>query len=362
MRSVNKCPHFLCQTCVGGKNRIKPSCNWCKHRNHMMINVQLRLLVQNYKRLCEYLHHILFNQNSLTLAAICSITSDSSISFESASPQTLYQLIREGCDLSDTFTLNDMNGDKVIKKVTATDASHSRLSEIDSKFVLNGNETSVSSSCGDLSISGQMMIAEFDSKSTSNDTNEIATISSNEPPLASGLLVSDHSGPARTKCKPRRGCRCGLATSNPGKLTCCGQRCTCYVDGKGCVDCKCRGCRNPNNSHSINPSSSTPNSHPLLSTIDRDLNGELSVTIRTVSETDPAMSQVTSNANFSLTSPLPFDTLTGPMLLADHHHFLQSHSHLDDHLIMPSEVEVISSIEKPLTDSHLDQLTISLIN
>lgn len=43
----------------------------------------------------------------------------------------------------------------------------------------------------------------------------------------------------------RRGCRCGNATAAPGKLTCCGQRCPCYVDSKACIDCKCRGCRNP---------------------------------------------------------------------------------------------------------------------
>ncbi|XP_058064455.1 G-box-binding factor-like [Anopheles bellator] len=43
----------------------------------------------------------------------------------------------------------------------------------------------------------------------------------------------------------RKGCRCGNATPTPGKLTCCGQRCPCYVDSKSCIDCKCRGCRNP---------------------------------------------------------------------------------------------------------------------
>lgn len=43
----------------------------------------------------------------------------------------------------------------------------------------------------------------------------------------------------------RKGCRCGNATPTPGKLTCCGQRCPCYVESKSCIDCKCRGCRNP---------------------------------------------------------------------------------------------------------------------
>lgn len=45
--------------------------------------------------------------------------------------------------------------------------------------------------------------------------------------------------------KSRKKCRCGNATNTPGKLTCCGQRCPCYVDSKACVDCKCKGCRNP---------------------------------------------------------------------------------------------------------------------
>ena len=64
-----------------------------------------------------------------------------------------------------------------------------------------------------------------------------ATVSPNPPP-----------SPGKSKSK-RRGCRCGLATPTPGKLTCCGQRCPCYVDGKGCYDCKCRGCRNPHHAN-----------------------------------------------------------------------------------------------------------------
>ncbi|XP_030556606.1 E3 ubiquitin-protein ligase msl-2 [Drosophila novamexicana] len=39
-------------------------------------------------------------------------------------------------------------------------------------------------------------------------------------------------------------CRCGT-TSAPGRATCRNSRCTCYVAGKSCVDCKCIGCKNP---------------------------------------------------------------------------------------------------------------------
>jgi len=50
---------------------------------------------------------------------------------------------------------------------------------------------------------------------------------------------------SRGKVKRKSGCRCGNATLCPGKLTCCGQRCPCYVDNLACLDCKCKGCRNP---------------------------------------------------------------------------------------------------------------------
>ena len=55
---------------------------------------------------------------------------------------------------------------------------------------------------------------------------------------------SSSGTPAKTKAK-KAGCRCGNATLCPGKLTCCGQRCPCYVDSLPCLDCKCKGCRNP---------------------------------------------------------------------------------------------------------------------
>lgn len=46
-------------------------------------------------------------------------------------------------------------------------------------------------------------------------------------------------------------CRCGSGAKRnegraPGNLTCLGQRCACYRKGKGCVSCKCVGCKNPN--------------------------------------------------------------------------------------------------------------------
>lgn len=60
--------------------------------------------------------------------------------------------------------------------------------------------------------------------------------------MQSSGFKKPRSSSARSK---RKGCRCGNATAIPGKLTCCGQRCPCYVESKPCVECRCRGCRNP---------------------------------------------------------------------------------------------------------------------
>ena len=66
-----------------------------------------------------------------------------------------------------------------------------------------------------------------------------------------GYAASEHClGESFKKAKvkqKRRPCRCGSGKSNrPGNLTCLGQRCACYKEGKGCDNCRCIGCKNPN--------------------------------------------------------------------------------------------------------------------
>ncbi|XP_036328071.1 mucin-5AC-like [Rhagoletis pomonella] len=81
-----------------------------------------------------------------------------------------------------------------------------------------------------------------------NVATSISTSSVSTPTLASTsntVGTIQQQTPANKLNAKRRGCRCGNATPTPGKLTCCGQRCPCYVDSKSCIGCKCRGCRNP---------------------------------------------------------------------------------------------------------------------
>lgn len=49
------CQHHVCKACRGLKKRLKPSCSWCKIYDNYVENVQLRILLQCYKKLCEYL-------------------------------------------------------------------------------------------------------------------------------------------------------------------------------------------------------------------------------------------------------------------------------------------------------------------
>ncbi len=63
-------------------------------------------------------------------------------------------------------------------------------------------------------------------------------------------VTNDNSRCRKLKSKPtenveRPTCRCGTAAVRPGKLTCSGQRCACYMQNKACSSCRCRGCRNP---------------------------------------------------------------------------------------------------------------------
>lgn len=64
-------------------------------------------------------------------------------------------------------------------------------------------------------------------------------------PITQNFKKPEYALKTNKTLQKRKGCRCGNATPTPGKLTCCGQRCPCYVESKSCVDCKCRGCRNP---------------------------------------------------------------------------------------------------------------------
>lgn len=49
------CQHHVCQRCLGGHKKLKPSCSWCKDWSQYTRNTQLRSLLACYQGLCQYI-------------------------------------------------------------------------------------------------------------------------------------------------------------------------------------------------------------------------------------------------------------------------------------------------------------------
>lgn len=100
----------------------------------------------------------------------------------------------------------------------------------------------------------QMTIMKTENSNFKKPPIQMTTQTLNPPPAPVSIAQGFSPSPGQQTSnnisnqndpQKRRGCRCGNATAAPGKLTCCGQRCPCYVESKACMDCKCKGCRNP---------------------------------------------------------------------------------------------------------------------
>ncbi|BFZ06125.1 hypothetical protein BsWGS_09164 [Bradybaena similaris] len=58
--SQDACLHNVCQACLGGRMRLRPSCSWCKDRSRFHENKKLRILILCFQRLCAYVSHSSF--------------------------------------------------------------------------------------------------------------------------------------------------------------------------------------------------------------------------------------------------------------------------------------------------------------
>lgn len=89
------CQHHVCRSCKGGKKKLKPSCSWCKNYDKYVENVQLRILLQCYKKLCEYV-----TSTAIYRTIFVSSTSNGTSCDGSSS---LVDLIQEGAGFKDDF-------------------------------------------------------------------------------------------------------------------------------------------------------------------------------------------------------------------------------------------------------------------
>lgn len=95
-----KCPHHLCRKCKGGRKKIKPACTFCKDCDDYTENLQLRTLLQCYKRMCMYLINSDIYKNIET-----QVNSINNSNLERGSANFLY-LIKEGASFKDDYRSN----------------------------------------------------------------------------------------------------------------------------------------------------------------------------------------------------------------------------------------------------------------
>lgn len=95
-----KCPHHLCRKCKGGRKKIKPACTFCKDCDDYRENLQLRTLLQCYKRMCMYLINSDIYKNIES-----QVNSLNNSNIERGSTNFL-SLIKEGASFKDEYRSN----------------------------------------------------------------------------------------------------------------------------------------------------------------------------------------------------------------------------------------------------------------
>lgn len=95
------CQHHVCRGCRGGRKKLKPSCGWCKDYEKYVENVQLRILLQCYKKLCEYL-----TNTGIYRSLFLAVTNSLGNAGSAMGPTSLMELIQEGAGFKDEYKSN----------------------------------------------------------------------------------------------------------------------------------------------------------------------------------------------------------------------------------------------------------------
>ncbi|XP_015591105.1 E3 ubiquitin-protein ligase MSL2 isoform X2 [Cephus cinctus] len=269
------CQHHVCRGCRGGRKKLKPSCGWCKDYEKYVENVQLRILLQCYKKLCEYL-----TSTAIYRSLVVSVASNSASNGTSTSgANSLMELVQEGAGFKDEFKSNaglSKSAYSILPCVyTSTTSTQTQANSVQTteptpqnvpespaiRTVSNGSSIySVMYAGSGNKITIKRKAAATTAEDTEMTHQEADGTSQSSVGGSSGSFKKPRSSSTRSK---RKGCRCGNATAIPGKLTCCGQRCPCYVESKPCIECRCRGCRNPHTADGLKIRPHIPELHNL---------------------------------------------------------------------------------------------------
>ncbi|CAH1153593.1 unnamed protein product [Phaedon cochleariae] len=239
--NIAQCQHHLCRGCKGGRKKIKPACEGCKDCRDYSENTRLRILLQCYKKMCSSLI------NSQLFTSITQQASDLGTGFESGA-SNLILLIKEGAAFQDDYKSNGglPKSAYAILPCIYSNSVTTQIQSVQEPPSRNEENNILNSNVLNRSAFYSVLYPGNGSKITLKRKPKEGG-GAGKPPVTSKQKDVTDKSVFKKPCtvKPKKGCRCGNATATPGKLTCCGQRCPCYVDSKPCIECKCRGCRNP---------------------------------------------------------------------------------------------------------------------
>ncbi|XP_072942639.1 uncharacterized protein msl-2 [Epargyreus clarus] len=242
------CQHHVCKKCKGGRKKLKPSCGWCNDYESYSENLQLRILLQCYMKLCDYfmgtdVYKTILEQNEVAAGANGGTVASSG----------LIELIQEGAGFSDNFK-STAGLSKSAYSILPCVYTNSASTQTQGGSSSSDSWSSRDSSTSNRSVSnGSPLYSVMHAGSSNKITIKRKAVDDTDPlkePCSANSGQVPFKKPTCTRSRytasgKRKGCRCGNATATPGKLTCCGQRCPCYVESKPCTECKCKGCRNP---------------------------------------------------------------------------------------------------------------------
>ena len=230
--------------------RLRPACAWCREHFLFVGDCALRIVVRCFAKICEYLA-------SSPIAAILTDVSEG-VGERVEAAGRLLAVIHEGVEAgSEPRADGPTDGASVpptlVSQAAAShDGSTTCVSENGSVQPDNQDDDD---GCGVMRVSGNIpeeatvaavdvtdddVVPWHDGGPASRDDTDALSARKRKHSLQSDGASCGKSGKVKWA-----GCRCGQATQHPGMLTCRGQRCPCYSAYRGCVDCHCRGCRNP---------------------------------------------------------------------------------------------------------------------
>ncbi|KAH7961646.1 E3 ubiquitin-protein ligase MSL2 [Rhipicephalus sanguineus] len=274
--STSKCRHAVCKGCVGQTMRLSAPCVDCNNNTSGFTeNKQLRIVLQCYKNICRYLCAPRFQRKWGSLNGGTNVTfrdivvegsrladnyrhaEPTSTSLPSTSSSAVPSLaasssfspsLSSPCVAAASTTVVPTQAPRVVNRTSAVAAAAVTKSVSGDRarraVLLNGDamalahDRATSAPYKLIKVPAVLEISRSGSDSTSAPEGGSDSAAAPQTPTT----VLHYQQPVTAA---RRGCRCGAASLNPGKLTCCGQRCPCYVAGASCKTCRCKGCRNP---------------------------------------------------------------------------------------------------------------------